>query len=163
MVGERQDKVEVGIAEVGAAAPPTRLVSYSLGSCVAIALYHRRTHVGGMAHVMLPESESASPGLPAKFANQALQPLIAEMEKLGADRRYLVAKLAGGASLFGMQDGGAPSMGERNVAAVKESLARARIRVLAADTGGDFARTVTFSTKDGSLKVRTVKHGEYEI
>jgi chemotaxis protein CheD len=148
---------------LAAAVAPTRLVSYSLGSCVAVVLYHRRTHVGGMAHVMLPQSDSAPPDLPAKFGNQALEPLIASMEKLGADRRYLVAKVAGGASLFGSQNGGAPTMGERNVAAVKESLARARIRVLAEDTGGDFARTVTLSTKDGVLRVRTFKHGEYEI
>ncbi|NCO41137.1 MAG: chemotaxis protein CheD [Armatimonadetes bacterium CG_4_10_14_3_um_filter_66_18] len=163
MSAERQEQIEVGIAQLAAAASPTRLISYSLGSCVAVALYHRRAYVGGLAHVMLPESDAASPDLPAKFGNQALEPLIASMETLGADRRYLVAKVAGGASLFGTQNGGAPTIGERNVAAVKESLARARIRVLAEDTGGDYARTVTFSTETGTLTVRTVKHGEYEI
>jgi chemotaxis protein CheD len=155
--------IEVGLAQFAVAAAPTRLISYSLGSCVALVLFDRRARLGGLAHVMLPNSNSSSPTTPAKFANHAVETLLEAMEQRGGSRRRITAKLVGGASLFKPLDGDAPSMGDRNVAALKEHLSQARIRLVAEDTGGDFARTVTFSPQDGTVKVRTVARGDYEI
>ncbi|NCO35343.1 MAG: chemotaxis protein CheD [Armatimonadetes bacterium] len=158
------DFIEVGMAQFAAATAPTRVISYSLGSCVALVLYDRRVCVGGLAHVMLPGSSSQQCSLPAKFASHALDALVAEMEKLGARRFRLTARLIGGASLFNNRNGSsAPSMGERNATALRERLTQARIRLVAEDTGGDFARTVTLTTEDGAVKIRTAARGEYEL
>jgi len=160
---EIQDTIEVGIAQLAVARAPTQIVCHSLGSCVALILYDSRLRVGGLAHVMLPNSNSSSPSTPAKSADQAVEALLEAMAELGARRRCLTAKLVGGATLFKPQDENIPTMGSRNVAALKEHLERNHLPLLAADTGGDFARTVTFSTQEGIVKIRTLTHGEYEI
>jgi chemotaxis protein CheD len=85
------------------------------------------------------------------------------MEKLGASRHRIVAKLVGGASLFKLDNCNGPSMGTRNATALREQLSRVRIRLVAEDTGGDFARTVTLATEDGTVKIRTAVQGEYEL
>lgn len=157
------DLIDVGMAQLAAAADPARLISYSLGSCVALILYDGGVRVGGVAHVMLPSANSRPVALPGKFANLALEALLEEMEKLGASRRRIVAKLVGGATLFKLEDSSAPSMGTRIAAALREHLSHARIRLIAEDTGGDFARTVTLATGKGTVKIRTAARGEYEL
>jgi chemotaxis protein CheD len=155
--------IEVGMAQVAVAPAPAQLICYSLGSCVALVLYDRRARVGGMAHVMLPESNSSPCAMPGKYANRAPEALIAAMAKLGANPRRITARLVGGASLFNIQDGNEPSMGERNTRALKECLAEARLRLVAEDTGGNVARTVIFCADKGTLRVRTAARGEYEV
>jgi len=152
----------VGIAQLAVAVSPVRLKTYSLGSCVALVLYDWHNRIGGLAHVMLPESRPSTDASPAKFADQVLGPLLQELEQRGASRCHVGAGLVGGAALFGT-NGAGPSMGERNVAALQEHLRDAGIPVRVEDTGGDFARTVVLSTADGTLHVHTVARGDYEL
>ena len=75
------------------------IVTYSLGSCVGVCLYDRLTKTGGMLHFQLPESKmSVERALenPFMFADSGLARLIQEMERLGADKRRLSVKVAGG-------------------------------------------------------------------
>jgi chemotaxis protein CheD len=130
---------------------------------VALMLHDRVRRVGGMAHVLLPhEAMSRDRTRPGKFASTATPHLVDEMRRFGAGSD-LVAIMVGGASMFGPLLGSGINMGERNVAAVREALLRARIPVLAEDVGGDYGRSVYFDVADGSVRVVSMRHGEHQL
>jgi chemotaxis protein CheD len=140
---------------------PGVLITYALGSCVGICLYDSLAGVSGLSHILLPDS-SICPGDPnhMKFADTAVQALITSMEKAGARRVRLTAKIAGGAKLFGDST---LQIGERNVAAVKAQLARFNIPIVAEDTGLNYGRTVEFHADDGKVFVKTALKGSKAI
>lgn len=117
------------------------LVSLGLGSCIGLALLDKRAAVAGLAHVVLPAAEGRT-GSPGKFADTAVEALIAELVGLGARRIALEAVLVGGASMFKLGGGSGMEVGQRNDEAVRAELARLRIPVAATDTGGSRGRTI---------------------
>ncbi|MGN6868104.1 MAG: chemotaxis protein CheD [Solirubrobacteraceae bacterium] len=126
------------------------LVARGLGSCIGLALIDRLSGVAGMAHVVLPES-TGSDKEPGKFADLAVPALVTQMQNAGAVTRRLEAVLAGGARMF---DLGEMDIGARNAAAVKAGLARAGLRVHAADTGGSRGRTMRLTVGDFEVTVK---------
>ena len=137
-----------------------RLVSVGLGSCVAIAIHDPVAKVGALAHVLLPEAvRGHRVDNRARYAKTAVPLLLEEMRALGATGPY-VAKLAGGAGLFGAILARSGTVGARNVEASRAALAAARVSVLAEDVGGESGRTVTFDVASGKLRVRSVRGGE---
>ena len=150
----------VGMADLKAAKHPETLTTLGLGSCVGITLFDSRTKTGGLAHIMLPDSTSFGGQNRAKFADTAIPDLISLMVSLGAIRQTLVAKLAGGAHMFGGSQSDVLNIGKRNAAACAAILAHLRIPVLANDTGGSYGRTIELITDSGALKIKTVGHGE---
>ncbi|MHB8780814.1 MAG: chemotaxis protein CheD [Candidatus Geothermincolia bacterium] len=164
--------VRVGVGESRmAVAPGTILASYGLGSCVGVALYDPVSRIGAMAHVMLPDSQQATPPFNrAKYADSALEDLVVEMERAGAKRKRIVAKIAGGAEMFSAaglrSSNGNPilaagrSIGIRNVEAVRRVLGTLQVTVAAADTGGAHGRTLKLDTTDGRVSISSLRHGE---
>jgi chemotaxis protein CheD len=137
-----------------------RLMTVGLGSCVAIAIHDPLAKVGGLAHVLLPEAaRGATVANRARYASTAVPLLIEAMRELGATGPF-VAKLAGGARLFGPLLSAANTIGARNVDASRTALAKARVPVVAEDVGGEIGRTVTFDVASGALKVRSVRGSE---
>jgi chemotaxis protein CheD len=137
-----------------------RLVTVGLGSCVAIAIHDPLARVAGLAHVLLPEAaHGAVVANRARYASTAVPLLIEAMRELGA-RGPFVAKLAGGARLFGPVLSTASAVGARNIEASREALAKARVSVVAEDVGGESGRTVSFDVASGALNVRSVRGGE---
>jgi len=124
-----------------------------LGSCIVVTLYHPRFRIGGMSHVVLPESTGRDPR-PEKSADTAIPHMIQEIEKAGGSRTGLVAKMAGGACMFGKE--GPFQIGQANADAVRKALAVAGIRVLAADVGGSKGRRATFNAGNGDLTIEIV-------
>lgn len=155
----------IGISDLNIAVPPDLLITYALGSCVGIALYDKAVKVAGLAHIMLPLScEARDKSNVMKFADTATVELIKQMEKLGASRYRLTAKIAGGAQMFALQQGNeAFNIGKRNVVATKQVLKDLNIRIVAEDTGLDYGRTVEFSADTGILKIKSIAHGIKEI
>lgn len=159
--------IAVGIGELQITADRrTLLVSYGLGSCVALCLWDPARAVAGMAHVMLPAAPTAtgSTATPAKFADHALVALLRDLDRVGAERGRLVAKIAGGAQMFnvlGKQD--LLGVGQRNVERVKELLREAHLPLVGEDTGGSAGRTVTLRPGTGKLHVKTIGRGESEL
>lgn len=149
----------VGIAEFKFAEPPHKLVTYGLGSCVAIVLYCREAGIGSMAHVMLPlaysDVENETPG---KFADSAVTVMVQQMEIRGVGASGIVAKIAGGADMFaGQFKGSGRRIGARNILAARKTLDSLGVRLVAQDVGGTVGRTVEFSAETGSLMVRTLQ------
>jgi len=144
-----------GIGEMKVAHNPHQLIIMGLGSCIGLALYDRNARVGGIAHIMLPDGkgDGGNTGKCCKFADRAVPVLLKEMLRGNAKKERIVAKIAGGASMFSAMD--TLRIGERNTEVVKEALKKERIRLVAEDTGRDCARTVTLDTCTGEFSVKT--------
>lgn len=158
-------QIKVGMADLAVAKEPDTLITIGLGSCVGIALYDPLARVGGLAHIMLPDSSQVrNRENLAKFADTAIPLTIDKMTASGALKSRLNAKIAGGAQMFSFAGGGdLLKIGARNVAAVKEVLARYNIPILHEDTGGNFGRTIELITATGVLIIKTIDRGSKEV
>lgn len=147
----------VGIAEMAVAKAPETITTLGLGSCVGIVLYDRIHKIGGLAHILLPNAPNGCEGLNiAKYADTAIDELIRRMTRSGANPRLLVAKLAGGAHMFGAtEQSDVMQVGKRNVEHSRKALERQSIAVLAEDVGGANGRTIVLDCETGALTVRT--------
>lgn len=156
------ETVKVGMAEVKTALAPQSLITIGLGSCIGICLWDPVKKVGGLAHIMLPDSTQSRKSInKAKFADTGIRVLVAEMVSLGANKTRLVAKIAGGAQMFNFPgSSNVMRIGDRNAEAVKKSLKELSIRLKAEDTGGNFGRTIEFFTENGDLLVKTINKGQ---
>ena len=153
--------IVVGMADLKVAKNPDILTTLGLGSCVGITLYDKAGKIGGLAHVMLPTYKGFEGQNIAKFADSAIIELVNQMTRIGAVRGQLVAKIAGGAHMFGRtQNNDMLKIGERNAAASIAILKQLAIPLQANDTGGSHGRTIELYTDTGSLKIRTVGAGE---
>jgi chemotaxis protein CheD len=121
-------------------------------------LHDPQANAGAMAHVLLPSLSLARDITnKAKFAESAVPLLVERLKSLGADPRRLVAKLAGGASMFAqLVTPGTIQMGERNVLACRAALRTAAIPIVSESVGGERGRTVRFHVKDGRVEIRSV-------
>ncbi|QOX63930.1 chemotaxis protein CheD [Anoxybacterium hadale] len=156
----------VGISDYKLARCPNVFVTYALGSCVGICLYDRQVKVGGLSHIMLPESSMFSKNEVnrMKFADTAIVDLVRDLTRLGADSRKLVAKIAGGAQMFEVQPGSAiGTIGERNIVSVKNALYSLKIPIIAEDTGLNYGRTVYFDLDTGIMKVQSLSRSIKEF
>ena len=148
----------VRVADWAAGRGAQALVTLGLGSCVAIMLHDAQVGAGAMAHVLLPSRSLARDASnPAKFPETAVPFLIEQLRALGADPRRLVAKLAGGASMFAqLMMPGSVQMGERNLAATRNALRAAAIPLAGEAVGGQAGRSVRFYVADGRVEIRSV-------
>jgi len=160
--------IKVGMADLKICKSPNGITTLGLGSCVGIAIRDPQTKIGGLAHIMLPDSTAIknNNNIP-KFADTGIDELVKQVVAAGAARARLVAKIAGGAQMFSRQSsngGGAMiRVGDRNVEAVKKKLGELRIRILAEDTGLNFGRTVIFYPETGDFVIRAVGKSEKVI
>ncbi|HHY34610.1 MAG TPA: chemotaxis protein CheD [Firmicutes bacterium] len=146
--------------------PEDLLVTYSLGSCVGLVLWDPVERVGGMAHVFLPSSNGRNVSRPEeapRFADIGIPLLIQRMERKGASRRRLVARMAGGASLFPGLFKEMPDIGAQNVSAVVEILRKHSIPIVGSDVGGNYGRTMRLEIRTGRTTVATAFGVEREI
>jgi len=153
------EAIIVGISDYKWSKSPDVLVTHALGSCVGICLYDRVLKIGGLAHIMLPDSTMfASQEINRmKFADTAIVDLIHKLRENGADAARLTAKIAGGAQMFAVQAGSAiGAIGERNVTSVREALRSARVPIIAEDTGLNYGRTVYFDLDTGVMRVQSL-------
>jgi chemotaxis protein CheD len=137
------------------------LVSLGLGSCIGLALLDRHAGVAGLAHVVLPAAEGRD-GAPGKFADVAVPALIDAVVELGARQSRLDAVLVGGASMFSFGGNGL-DVGQRNDAAVRAALARLRIPIGAAETGGSKGRTVRVDIQTGVVTSKAAGDAAVEL
>jgi len=141
------------------------LATYALGSCVGICLYDKTVKLGGLSHIMLPDSRSVNEQAALnrmKFADTAIPDMLSKMLQMGAVKARITAKIAGGALMFATASDKF-NIGDRNVAAVKAKLQELKIPVISQDTGLNFGRTVFFYTEDGKVEVKSSIQGTKAI
>jgi len=157
----RANMTVVGMADLKVVKAPGILTTLGLGSCVGIALYDAKAKVAGLAHIMLPDSKAIHNNQNhAKFADTALIMLISQMEKLGAKKINMRAKIAGGAQMFAFNATNENlRVGDRNIEATKNALALSGIALLAEETGSNFGRTVELYADDGKFLIKAIGQG----
>jgi chemotaxis protein CheD len=153
--------VSVLMGRWAVASAPT-LIRTLLGSCAGVVLHDRLAKLGGVAHIVLPNSRGETDH-PGKYADTAIPALIEDMERFAGRRLRgrITAKLFGGASMF--QGSNAIDIGRSNQAAVEQILADLGVSIVARDMGGDSGRRLTFSTVTGIVSVRIPGGLEYDI
>lgn len=147
----------IGISEMFVSDDPEDvLVTYSLGSCVGLILYDPVVKVGGMIHCMLPLSKTdkaKAEKTPAMFVDTGVPELIQAVFDLGAQRKRLIAKVAGGAKILDEQ--GMFKIGERNHTVLRKVLWKNNILIDGEDVGGTKARTLYLHIADGAAYVKS--------
>jgi chemotaxis protein CheD len=154
--------VTVGLGEIYAvnatalqATGATVLMALGLGSCIGVAMYDPQARVAGMAHVVLPAPLDGTATPSPKFATVAVPTLLERLARLGALRRRLVCKIAGGAEVLTTSAGRHNfHIGERNLEAVMATLHREGIPLLAQDCGGKTGRSFRLAVQDGRMAVK---------
>ena len=147
--------INVGIAQLKTGAKATVLRTI-LGSCIGICIYDRIKKVGGMVHILLPNSiQGKDIKIPEKYAESAIPLLVERLLKEGAKKETMSAKIAGGASMFKFESSiSLGQIGERNIAETKKVLEKLKIPLLQEDVGGNVGRVINFFLQDGRLAVR---------
>ncbi|MCR5388949.1 MAG: chemotaxis protein CheD [Lachnospiraceae bacterium] len=153
------DLIKVGMADLKTGKDPDVITTLGLGSCIGIALWDPSTKIGGLAHIMLPDSTKIKNNSNiAKFADTGIQDLYNKMIAMGASKARLVAKIAGGAKMFEVNSGSSSigNIGEKNALASKQKLKELGIPLKAEDTGLNYGRTVELDCSNGDYIIKAV-------
>ena len=156
--------VVVDMADLGVSDDPrVDLLTYSLGSCMGVAIWDPKARVGGLLHYMLPESSIApekAQGNPAMFADTGVPALFHALCELGAVKDRIVVKVAGGSSL--LDDNGMFNIGQRNYLMLRKLFWRNGIQIVAEHVGGSLSRTLRLSIGAGRVTIKN-RNGEVEL
>lgn len=148
------NEVRVGIGDLKITRQQGTLITYALGSCIGITLYDPMIKLGGLLHIMLPNSPGAT-DTPYKFADTGIKEMLRKMSAFGGMKSRYVCKIAGGAQMFQMT-GSIGNIGQRNIESVKAILSAENIRITGEDTGLNYARTMLMDVSTGKVTVRTI-------
>jgi len=160
-----QKTIEVNMAAMEIGQSPSRLITRGLGSCLGITLYDPVQKTGAMVHPMLPDIDKARiKSNPSRFVNSAIKNMLAELEKRDCARNQLVAKIFGGAHMFGFITADSIlNVGQKNIEVAQSTFKELGITVAAQEVGGSFGRTIELNLEDGKVLVKTVSWGEKEV
>jgi len=163
--GKSQIRRVVGVADmVVSASPDELLVTYSLGSCIAVVIFDPVACVGGMLHYMLPESsldlEKAAKN-PCMFADTGITRLFKSSYQLGAKKENIVVKTAGGAQM--LDASGLFNIGKRNYLAMRKIFWKNNVAIAAEHVGGEVNRTVRLEMDTGRVILKAGSDAEIDI
>ncbi|MGB8931999.1 MAG: chemotaxis protein CheD [Anaeromyxobacteraceae bacterium] len=132
------------------------LVTHGLGSCVAVMTWDPVCRVGGMLHFQLPTA-SLSPDRaresPGSFADTGIPLLFERMYMLGAKKRDLVVKVAGGGSFHGAID--TFDIGRRNYTMMRKIFWKNQVLIASEDIGGNRSRTARLFVDTGQVTIQS--------
>ena len=149
--GPRPSATFIAQGEFAVGDRPETVIQTILGSCVAVCLRDPVLRLGGMNHILLPDSGGGRIGA-ASFGASDMERLMNALLKRGAVRGRLEAKVFGGAAVVA----GLSDIGARNAAFVRSFLAAEGIATLSENVGGDRARQVRFWPESGRAQHRFV-------
>ncbi|HTS77500.1 MAG TPA: chemotaxis protein CheD [Bryobacteraceae bacterium] len=146
----------VGISDCKVSRDPGDvLLTYALGSCIAVAVHDPVARVGGLLHYLLPEA-SIEPVKgarnPCMFADTGIAHLLKRVGACGARRERLVVRIAGGARMLDIHE--SFDIGRRNLHAARRLLAREGLAVAGEATGGGISRTLRLEIATGRVSIR---------
>ena len=155
----------VGIADMGVSQnQQCGLITYSLGSCIGVAIYDPVAGVGGLLHYMLPESQidpQKAQKNPFMFADTGIPLLFKEAYRLGAVKNRIIVKVAGGSQI--LDDSGFFNIGKRNYLALRKILWKNNVLIKAEDIGGQVSRTIRVDLNTGKVWLKYSGEGEKEL
>jgi len=140
------------------------IVTYSLGSCIGVAIYDPQTKVGGILHYMLPNSvidDEKAKDNPFLFADTGIPELLNQLYALGAEKSRLRVFAAGGAEI--MEQEGIFNLGRQNYAALMQILNKDHIPIWKQAVGGYSNRTIKLEIASGNIYLNTSGLGEVQL
>ena len=150
-------RVVVDISDAKVSSNPADvLVTYSLGSCIGVCLYDSAIQVGGMLHYQLPSSKmdaDRARSKPLMFADTGMNMLLTKLLGMGANKKRMSVKIAGGAAMATGPQGF--DIGKRNYLAIRKVLWSNGMFIDAEDVGGGTARSLYMNMEDGAVTVRS--------
>jgi chemotaxis protein CheD len=167
----------VGIGEVHIGFSGDQLKISALGSCVGLVLYPNDDYsnrCATMGHIMLPKSSKSDLENPkrkskwdlTRFADIAVPVMIKNLMKAVGHKKHrkkaFVAKIIGGAEMFGMTKL-SYKIGKENTRITKQLLKDNGIPLIKEYTGGDTGMSIDFNVNDYSLKVKPTGGKEFYI
>lgn len=154
--------ISVGIGEYAITdGEKETIITYALGTCVAVVFYCPYNRTAAMAHIVLPENTEYHSNLslnvkrekPSFYATEIIPLLVNYFE---VDKRCkgknLQVHVIGGADSKDQND--FFLVGKRNVEMVKRLLKHFNLHILTEETGGHVSRTVSINTETGSLQIK---------
>ena len=144
--------------------PETTLVTYALGSCIAVSIYDPVLKIGGLLHYMLPEASlhgAKAQQNPFMFADSGIPAMLRGLLAKGLSLRRSSVKLAGGARV--MDPAGVFEIGHRNYLAAKKILWKEGLLVSGEAVGGEVSRTVRLDVTNGKFFVREAGGSDFEL
>jgi chemotaxis protein CheD len=140
------------------------LVTYSLGSCIGVAVYDAVARVGGLLHYLLPESklspEKAQKN-PYMFADTGIPGLFKAAYNLGAKKQRMKVIVVGGSQVLDQK--GFFNIGKRNDIALRKMFHKNNVIIDYRDVGGVVNRTVRVEVKNGDIWIKVSGKGEKKI
>jgi len=136
--------------------PEAVIVTYALGSCIAVILHDPVRQVAGMIHYMLPLSETSpekAKTRPSMFADTGIPLLFEDMYRYGCDKKGLVVKVTGGGALY--DDKGMFNIGQRNYTVLRKIFWKNGVIIAAEDVGGSKSRTARIHVGTGKVTIRS--------
>jgi chemotaxis protein CheD len=144
-------EIVVGISDVKVSSNPGDvLVTYALGSCIGVAVFDPVAKVGGLLHFMLPDSSldaNKAKVMPAMFADTGIILLFKSCYALGAEKKRMIVKVAGGANI--LDDTNYFRIGQKNITAMRKIFWRNNVLIDREDTGENFNRTMRIDLSNG--------------
>lgn len=151
------NRVVVGIADLKLGVPGEELITHALGSCLGIVAHDPVANVGGMLHVMLPDSRinpEKAARKPEMFVDTGVPLLFREAYRAGAAKERMTVFVAGGA---GRSDEARDSfrIGKRNVQMLRKLLWKNGVLIQGQDVGGGHSRDLIYDVGTGAVRVRS--------
>jgi chemotaxis protein CheD len=150
-------EIIVGISDLKVSSNPDDvLITYALGSCISIAVYDPKARVGGLLHFMLPDSTLdaiKAKEKAAMFADTGIPLLFKSCYAIGAEKKRMVVKVAGGASI--LDDGNYFRIGQKNITAMRKIFWHNNVLIDAEDTGRNCNRTVRLELGNGRCLIKS--------
>ncbi|MFW6022305.1 MAG: chemoreceptor glutamine deamidase CheD [Halanaerobiaceae bacterium] len=115
-----------------------------LGSCISVCLRDEVSGISGINHFMLPGlnmKRGIIESSDARYGMHAMELLINDMIKRGSRRKYIKAKVFGGASVLNINMN---DIAYANIRFIKEYLNMEGITVVSSDLGGRRGRKIYF-------------------
>ncbi len=157
--------VTVGVGDCQLSNQPGNvLITYALGSCLAVLVHDPQASVGGLLHFMLPESQidpEKAGRQPFMFADTGIPLLFRRAYEMGADKRRMVVAVAGGSQMMDLE--GTFNIGKRNYMAMRKIFWKAGVLVQAEEVGGTVSRTVRLEVGSGRIFLRQGGEREQEL
>jgi len=150
-------RIIVGVSDARVSNKQTDVIAtYSLGSCIGVCLYDPATHIGGMLHYQLPDSKQdpeRAKTKPLMFADTGMKILVEKLVSMGAVKKRMQVKIAGGAAMDTGPKGF--DIGKRNHLALRKIMWKNGMFIDAEDVGGTSPRNMYMNIANGAITVRS--------
>lgn len=146
------DRIKVSVADYAVSSEGV-LTTSGLGSCLGIAIYDPGRKIGSLVHPMLPHRNGDESRPPERFVDSGIELVVGELLTAGAERSALRAKVTGGAAVIDFGNDDRP-IGDRNIAAARETLSAHGIEIIGEEVGGGCGRTVHVDARTGAVTVK---------